>query len=140
MVAAPTGPALAVFLANGINIQGVPTAQAGPQGVTFTGAQVGTWEPVSELGIHFTGVQLLTDATGAFVGSVTIDGHPVVSEDGQTIVDEAPETTITIRDAAHNVVEVITPYPGGVPATGVRMSVGAPGFPEGISTAGTPTS
>src|SRR5215213_9883692 len=47
MVAAPTGPALAVFLADGTNIQGVPTAQAGPQGVTFTGAQVGTWEPVS---------------------------------------------------------------------------------------------
>ena len=84
MVAAPTGPALAVFLADGTNIQGVPTAQAGPQGVTFTGAQVGTWEPVSERGIHFTGVQLLTDATGAFVGTVTIDGHPVVSEDGQT--------------------------------------------------------
>jgi hypothetical protein len=139
MVAAPTGPALAVFLANGINIQGVPTAQAGPQGVTFTGAQVGTWEPVSERGIHFTGVQLLTDATGAFVGSVTIDGHPVVSADGQMIVDDAPETTITVRDAAHNVVEVVTPYPGGVPATGVRMGVGAPGFPEGTPGTATPT-
>jgi hypothetical protein len=140
MVAAPTGPALAVFLADGTNIQGVPTAQAGPQGVTFTGAQVGTWEPIGERGIHFTGVQLLTDATGAFVGSVTIDGHPVVSEDGLTIVDEAPETTITIRDAAHNVVQVVTPYPGGVPATGVRMSVGAPGFPEGTPGTATPTS
>jgi hypothetical protein len=139
MVAAPTGPALAVFAADGTNIQGVPTAQAGPQGVTFTGAQVGTWEPISERGIHFTGVQLLTDAAGAFVGSVTIDGHPVVSEDGQTLVDEAPETTITIRDAAHNVVEVVTPYPGGVPATGVRMGVGEPGFPQGTPTAGTPT-
>ena len=139
LVAAPTGPALAVFSADGTNVQGVPTAQAGPQGVTFTGAQVGTWEPVSERGVHFTGVQLLTDATGAFVGSVTIDGHPVVSEDGQTLVDDAPETTITVRDAAHNVVEVITPNPGGVPATGVRMGVGAPGFPEGTPTAGTPT-
>ena len=128
MVAAPTGPALAVFSADGTNVQGVPTAQPGPQGVTFTGAQVGTWEPVSERGIHFTGVQLLTDATGAFVGSVTIDGHPVVSEDGRTLVDESPETTIIIRDAAHNIVEVITPYPGGVPATGVRMGVGAPCF------------
>jgi hypothetical protein len=139
MVAAPTGPALAVFAADGSNVQGVPTAQPGPQGVTFTGAQIGTWEPISERGIHFTGVQLLTDATGAFVGSVTIDGHPVVSEDGQTLVDDAPETTITIRDAAHNVVEVVKPYPGGVPATGVRMGVGAPGFPQGMPTAGTPT-
>jgi hypothetical protein len=140
MVAAPTGLALAVFHADGTNVQGVPTAQAGPQGVTFTGAQVGTWEPVGERGIHFTGVQLLTDATGAFVGSITIDGHPVVSEDGQTIVDDAPETTITMRDAAHNVVEVVTPYPGGVPATGVRMGVGAPGFPEGTPGTATPTS
>src|SRR3712207_5463094 len=102
MVAAPTAPALAVFAADGTNVQGVPTAQAGPQGVTFNGAQIGTWEPVGERGVHFTGVQLLTDATGAFVGSVTIDGHPRVSDDGQTIVDESPETTITIRDAAHN--------------------------------------
>jgi len=139
MVAAPTGPALAVFSADGTNIQGVPTAQAGPQGVTFTGAQVGTWEPIDERTIHFTGVQLLTDATGAFVGSVTIDGHPRVSDDGQSIVDEAPETTITIRDAAHNVVDVIKPYPGGPPATGVRMRVGAPGFPEETAAAGTPT-
>lgn len=140
MVAAPTGPALAVFAADGTNVQGVPTAQAGPQGVTFTGAQVGTWEPVSERGVHFTGVQLLTDASGAFVGSVTIDGHPVVSEDGRALVDDAPETTITIRDAAHNVVEVVTPYPGGVPATGVRMGVGAPGFLEGTPGTATPTS
>jgi hypothetical protein len=138
MVMAPTGPALAVFSADGTNIQGVPTAQAGPQGVTFTGAQVGTWEPMDERRVHFTGVQLLTDATGAFVGSVTIDGHPQVSDDGHSIVDQAPETTITIRDAAHNVVEIITPYPGSPPATGVRMGVGAPGFPDGTAT-GTPT-
>jgi hypothetical protein len=138
-VAAPTGPALAVFSADGTNIQGVPAAQAGPQGVTFTGAQVGTWEPIDERQVHFTGVQLLTDATGAFVGSVTIDGHPRVSEDGQSIVDDDPETTITVRDATHNVVDVIKPFPGGPPATGVRMGVGAPGFPEGTSAAGTPT-
>lgn len=139
MVSTPTGPALAVFSADGTNIQGVPTAQAGPQGVTFTGAQVGTWEPVDERRVHFTGVQLLTDANGAFVGTITIDGHPQVSDDGQRIVDEAPETTITIRDAAHNVVDVIKPYPGAPPATGVRMGVGAPGFAEGTPAAGTPT-
>ena len=139
MVAATTGPALAVFSADGTNIQGVPTAQAGPQGVTFTGAQVGTWEPIDERRVHFTGVQLLTDATGAYVGSVTIDGHPRVSDDGQRLIDDAPETTITIRDAAHTVIEVITPYPGAPPATAVRMGVGAPGFPEGAATGGTPT-
>ena len=140
LVAAPTGPALAVFAADGTNVQGVPTAQAGPQGVTFTGAQVGTWEPTGPRRVRFTGVQLLTDARGAFVGSVTIDGHPVVSEDGRTLVDDAPETTITVRDAAHNVVDVIKPYPGAPPATGVRMGVGAPGFPEGTPGTATPAS
>jgi hypothetical protein len=84
MVAAPTGPALAVFSADGANIQGVPAAQAGPQGVTFTGAQIGTCEPVDERRIHFTGVQLLAGDNSAFVGSVTIDGHPRVSDDGRS--------------------------------------------------------
>jgi hypothetical protein len=139
MVTTPTGPALAVFSADGTNIQGVPTAQAGPQGVTFTGAQVGTWEPDGDRRVHFTGVQLLTDATGVFVGSVTVDGHPRVSNDGQRFVDDAPETTITIRDAANTVRDVINPFPSGPPATGVRMGVGAPGFPEGMPAAGTPT-
>ena len=135
MVTTPTGPALAVFSADGSNIQGVPTVQAGPAGVTFTGTQVGTWEPVDERGIHFTGVQLHTDAAGAFTGTVTIDDHPRVSEDGQTFVDDAPETTITIRDPAGNVVEIINPFPGAPPATGVRMSVGSPGFPEAAAEA-----
>src|SRR5688500_17531350 len=48
MVTTPMGPSLAVFSADGSNIQGVPTANAGPQGVTFTGAQVGTWAPDGE--------------------------------------------------------------------------------------------
>jgi hypothetical protein len=139
LVTTAIGPSLAVFSADGINIQGVPTAQAGPQGVTFTGAQIGTWEPVDERGIHFTGVQLQTDANGAFVGTVTIDGHPQVSEDGRTIVDDSPEDRITLRDAAGNVVDVITPYPGSPRTIGVRMGVGAPGFPEGTPLA-TPTS
>jgi hypothetical protein len=137
MVTTPIGPALAVFSADGTNVQGVPTAQAGPQGVTFTGAQVGTWEPTGPRGIHFTGVQLHTDANGTFTGTVTIDGHPRVSEDGQTIIDDAPETTVTVRDATGNVVDVI-PGPPAPPATGVRMAVGAPGFPAGTPTAGTP--
>jgi uncharacterized protein (DUF2147 family) len=131
MVATPIGPSLAVFSADGTNIQGVTTASAGPGGVTFTGAQVGTWEPDGDRRAHFTGVQLHTDIDGTFTGTVTIDGHPRVSEDGQTFIDDAPETTVTIRDAANNVVDVLS---GGPPATGV----GNPGFPVGTPTAATP--
>jgi hypothetical protein len=59
--------------------------------------------------------------------------------EGQTMVDDAPETTITVRDAAGNVVDVAKPFPGSPQATGIRMGVGAPGFPEATPTAGTPT-
>jgi len=43
---------------------------------------------------------------------------------------------VTIRDAAHQVVQVVTNPPL---VTGVRMAVGAPGFPEGTPAASTPT-
>ena len=134
-VNAPAGPDIAVFAADGTNTHALPTASAGPQGVRFASALVGTWEPIGPRTVHFTAVQQISDANGAFVGTVTIDGHPTVSEDGQTLRDDAPETTVTIRDAAGIVVDVIT---GGPPATGVRMAVGAPGFPEGTPTAATP--
>lgn len=134
-VKAPSGPDIAVFSADGTNVHALPTASAGPQGVQFVSALVGTWEPIGPRTVHFTSVQQISDANGAFVGTVTIDGHPTVSEDGQSLLDDASETTVTIRDAAGTVVDVIT---GGPPATGVRMAVGAPGFPEATPTAATP--
>jgi hypothetical protein len=80
---------------------------------------------------------LHTDASGTFIGTITIDGHPRVSDDGQSIIDDAPETTVTVRDAANTIVNVITGA-GGPPATGVRMGVGSPGFPPATPTAATP--
>src|SRR5829696_1112534 len=140
MVSTPAGLAMAVFFADGTNIQGLPATMPGPQGVTYVSTQVGRWEPIDERSIHFTGVQLHTDATGTLVGTVTIDGHPTVSEDGQTLRDDNPESGPTIRDAAGNVIDVLW---GGPPATGVRMGVGNPGLPgttamAGTATAGTP--
>jgi hypothetical protein len=135
MVTTPAGLAMAVFFADGTNIQGLPATMAGPRGVTFVSTQVGTWVPIDERSIHFTGVQLHTDANGTLVGTVTIDGHPTVSEDGQTLFDDNPESGPTIRDAAGNVVDVLR---GGPPATGVRMGVGSPGLPGGTPVSGTP--
>ena len=123
------------FFADGINIQGLPATQAGPLGVTFVGPQIGTWEPIDERSVHFTGVQLHSDANGTLVGTVTIDGYPTVSEDGQTLLDDNPESGPTIRDAAGTIVDVLR---GGPPVTGVRMGVGSPGFPEASPAAGTP--
>src|SRR4051812_39394468 len=55
MVTTPAGPSLAVFFADGINIQGLPASQAGPLGVTFVSTQVGVWEPTGPRSVHFTG-------------------------------------------------------------------------------------
>jgi len=136
MVSTPAGLAMAVFFADGTNIQGLPATMPGPQGVTYVSTQVGRWEPIDERSIHFTGVQLHTDANGTLVGTVTIDGHPTVSEDGQTLRDDNPESGPTIRDAAGNVIDVLR---GGPPATGVRMGVGNPGLPGATAMAGTAT-
>jgi hypothetical protein len=136
LVATPVGPALAVFSADGTVVQGVPTTQSGPGGVTFVSAEAGTWEGIEgeERGAHFTAVQLLSDADGTFTGTVTIDAYQTVSEDGQTFMSD-DRTSVTIRDADNNVVDVIE---GGPPAIGTRMAVGAPGFPEPAAEAASP--
>ena len=104
---------------------------------------MGTWEADSDRRGHFTATQLLSDASGAFLGSVTVDGYPEVSEDGQTFVDDGSKVMVTIRDATGAVVQQI-PGAGAPPVTGIRMAPGAPGFPEGgaagTPVAGTPTS
>ena len=138
-VTTPAGPSLNVFFADGTNIQGLPATQPGPNGVTFVGPQVGTWEPVSERGVHFTGVQLHSDANGVFTGTVTIDGHPAVGEDGQTFTDDAPETKLTVRDPTGTIVMVLGGDGSFPPVTATRMGVGSPGFPAATPTAATPT-
>jgi hypothetical protein len=135
-VMTPGGPAPGMFFPNGMVLITPQVTQAGPNGVTFCTSQPGMWEPVSERGIHFTGVQIHTDAEGTFIHSATFDAFPVISEDGQSLLDDQSQGTITIRDANGAVVEQI-PTAGAPPVTGTRMAVGAPGFPEA---AATPTS
>jgi hypothetical protein len=131
------GPAL--FGADGTVLLMFPLTQVGPQGVLFNSPYVGTWAADSERRGHFTAVQLLSDANGANLGSVTVDGYPEVGEDGQTFVDDGSRVMVTIRDPAGAVVQQF-PGTGARPVTGKRMGVGSPGFPAGTPTAGTPTS
>ena len=143
LVAGPRGPSMTIVHPNGTWMDAGLAAGPGPNGTTFNSTAVGTWEPYGERGIHFTAVQSQTDADGVFVGSATIDGHPIASEDGATFSDNDPATTLTIRDAAHAVVQVIAGWkddPTLPPRTGTRMGVGAPGFPEGTPATATPTS
>jgi hypothetical protein len=128
MAETPSGLALVTFAADGSVVMALQPTQSGPMGVSSVSTEVGTWEPVSAQGIHFTAVQILSNANGQFLGTITIDGYPVASADGQTLRDTGAPGTVTIRDAAHQIVQVITDPPL---VTGVRMAVGAPGFPDG---------
>ena len=135
MIDSPIGRAIAVYADDGSVVTALPATQAGPQGVTFSSTQVGTWEPTGERSTNLTVVQLLSDGAGAFVGTVTVDAYQTVSADGQTFTSGAG-SSVTIRDAANTVVDVMTSFP---PAIGVRMGVGSPGLPGGTPVTGTPT-
>ncbi len=133
----PQFPATSLYTADGVVLLVFPTTQVGPQGVVFNAPAMGTWEADSDRRGHFTAVQLQSDANGVFLGSVTIDGYPEVSEDGQTFADDGSRAVITIRDAAGAIVQEVS----GVfdrPVTAIRMGVGAPGFPTGTPVTGTP--
>jgi hypothetical protein len=136
----PQFPAPSLFAADGTVLLVFPASQVGPQGPFFNAPVMGVWEPDSDRRGHFTAVQLMAAADGTFLGSVTIDGYPEVSEDGQTFIDDGSQVMLTIRDATGAIVDQIVPtgQPAGRPVTGVRMGVGEPGFPAGVP-AGTPT-
>jgi hypothetical protein len=126
----PQFPAPSLFAADGTVVLGWPPAAIGMDGtLQYTGSAMGVWEPYDARTGHFTAVQALADATGALVGSVTIDGHPEVSEDGTRFVDTGVLVTVTIRDAAGQVVAVVPPGPTPRPVTAIKMRVGNPGFP-----------
>jgi len=126
----PQVPVPSLFAADGTVVLGFVPAEIGmDDNVQFVGSALGVWEPYDERIGHFTAVQTLADMTGKLVGSVTIDGHPLVGEDGATFVDDGSLVTVTIRDAAGAVVTVVPPGTFGRPVTAVKMRVGNPGFP-----------
>ncbi len=138
---APDAPQVAVpsvLAADGSVLLVFPPTEAGPQGVVFGSAYTGTWEADGERRAHFTAVRVLSDLTGAFLGSVTVDGYPEASEDGMTFVDDGSRVVITVRDPAGAVVQQF-PDTSGRPVTGIRMGPGQPGFPAGDGEAATPT-
>jgi len=125
-----------------------PNVAIGSDGaLTYGDTPTGTWEPVSERGIHFTFTAATYDAAGTLTGYFTVDGHPVVSDDGMSFWDDAVEATVTIRDPSGAVVLVIDEVD---PIGGIRMAPGKPGYDEilamlaaredGTPEAGTPAS
>jgi hypothetical protein len=135
---APQVAAPSYFGADGSVLLMFPLTQAGPQGVQFNSPYVGTWEADSDRRAHFTAVQVLSDAGGTFLGTITVDGYPEASTDGQTFVDDGSRVLITIRDTAGTVVDQF-PDTTGRPVTGTRMGPGNPGFPAAAPSTATPS-
>jgi hypothetical protein len=139
----PFGASPETFAADGSFVGGPPIIGPGADGVVFLGPAIGVWESTGDNSGSATFIQALGDATGAYTGTKTIDAHLMVSDDGQSFVDNSPETTITIRDAGNNVLQVIMPYAAAddsvPPVTAIRMTVGAPGLPVATPEAATPT-
>lgn len=137
----PQFPATSLFAADGTVLLVFPGSQVGPQGPFLGTPVLGVWEPDSDRRGHFTAVQVMSTTDGILLGTLTIDGFPEVSEDGETLIDDGSRATITMRDATGAIVNQIIPngQPAGRPVTAVRLRVGNPGFPDAASAA-TPTS
>ena len=133
-------PGPAQLNADGTFLGMFPVTQRGPQGAVYNTPYIGVWEADTERRAHFTAVQVLSDAEGHLTGTITVDGYPEASEDGQTFSDDGSRVMVTIRDATGAIVQQIMPAgkPVGRPVTGIRMTVGNPGFPENSPDA-TPT-
>ena len=136
----PQTPGPAQFGADGTFLGMFPVTQRGPQGAVYNTPYIGVWEADTDRRAHFTAVQMLSDAEGHLTGTITVDGYPEASEDGQTFSDDGSRVMVTIRDATGAIVQQIMPAgkPVGRPVTGIRMTVGNPGFPENSPDA-TPT-
>jgi hypothetical protein len=130
----PQSPAPSYFGADGTVVLSFPITQRTAEGMQVNSPALGTWEPYDETTGHFTAVQVLSDLNGNLTGSITIDGYPQVSEDGQSFIDDGSLVTITIRDPSGTVVATIPGLEGGRPVTALRMGPGAPGFPEAGAT------
>ncbi|MFN8677670.1 MAG: hypothetical protein U0Z70_14940 [Thermomicrobiales bacterium] len=138
----PQFPATSLFASDGTVLLVFPASQTGPQGPFLSSAALGLWEAETDQRGSFTAVQIMSAPDGTLLGSVTIEGHPEVSADGQTFIDDGSLATITMRDASGAIINQIVPTgsPQGRPVTAVRMAVGVSGFPESPATDATPTS
>jgi len=140
----PQSPSPTIFAADGtVTLADLPSSLDPDLGVVFLSTGVGVWEPTGERSAHVTFVQVNSDANGTYLGTVTVDGYPEVSADGQSWTDEGTQVHVTVRDAHNAIIMEAGGSEGEAPITppvhAFRMQVGNPGFPEGTPMVGTPT-
>ena len=111
-------------------------------GLTFHGPALGRWEADGERSGRFATIQALSDAGGAYIGTLLFEAGIEVSADGQTWVGGgSTPLRIVVRDAANNVtVDQVLP-PGGPPVTATRVgaTVESVVLPVATPAAATPT-
>jgi hypothetical protein len=133
----------AIFAADGtLTVAYVASSTDPERGVVLQGTAIGVWEPTGERSVHLTFVQAISDLNGAYLGTLTRDANPEVSEDGQSFRDDGTQVHITVRDAANTIVNEASG--GGAEAAtrqvhAIRMQIGNPGFLEATPVSGTPT-
>jgi hypothetical protein len=133
----------AIVSADGTLTVGYVPSYADPaRGVVLQGTAIGVWEPAGERRVHMTYVQALSDRNGTYLGTLTRDAYPEVSDDGQSFCDDGTQVHITVRDAANTIVNEASG--GGAEAAtrqvhAMRMRIGNPGFLEATPVSATPT-
>ena len=119
-----------IFSPDGFVLLSFPVTEFIESEVKLKGAAIGTWEPVGPRKGHLTAIQVMSDTTGAYEGSLTIDAYPSVSDDGLTFEENLEESVLTVRDNRNVVINVLRhDRPRGMAAR--RMSPGQTGFPDG---------
>jgi hypothetical protein len=108
-----------------------PAIGAGADGaLVYSDPTIGSWVPVSDRGIHFIFTHRMYDPTGKLVGYGTVEGYPVVSDDGASFWDDGTQVTVTIRDANATVLQVLGPGMTDAGIGGVRLIPGTSGYDE----------
>ena len=93
-------------------------------GLTFQGPALGRWEADDERSAHFTAIQALSDANGAYVGTFQFSGAFAMTDDGQSWSSTDTPTRVIVRDAANNVV-FDQEMPNDPPVTATRVGATA---------------
>jgi hypothetical protein len=140
----PLNTRRAIFAADGtLTVAYVPSYTDPERGVVLQGTAIGVWEPSGERSVHLTYVQAISDLHGTYLGTVTRDAYPEVSEDGRSFLDDGTQVHFTFRDATNTIVQEVGGESGAQAATppvhAMRIQVGNPGFPDGTAITGTPT-
>ncbi len=111
-------------------------------GLTFRSSALGRWEADGERSGHFAVIEALSDASGAYIGTLLFEAGIEVSADGQTWVGGgSTPLRVIVRDVANNVTfdQVLS---GGPPVTATRIgaTVESVVLPVATPAAATPTS